>query len=60
MLGATMVCMGGMLREGMEVIVVMLIMLVGIVVSCGDKSSSAEPNSFSSFSKSSSWVDRGC
>ena len=34
MLGATMVCMGGMLMDGgMEVIELMLIMLVGIEVS---------------------------
>jgi len=44
---------------GMEVIVVMFIMEVGIEVSCGGKSSSGEPNSFSSFSNSSSWVDSG-
>ena len=45
---------------GMEVIDVMLIMLVGMEVSSGDKSSSADPKSFSSFSRSSSLDDTGC
>lgn len=59
-----MVCIGGILMVvamvvGIEVIVVMFIMEVGIEVSCGDKSSSGEPNSFSSFSNSSSCVDSG-
>lgn len=49
-----MVCMGGMVMAGIVAIEVILTMLVGSDGSCGEKSSSAEPKSFSSFSKSSS------
>lgn len=55
-----MMCMGGMVMAGIVAMEVILTMLVGSDGSCGEKSSSAEPKSFSSFSKSSSWVDSGC